>query len=89
MQLSRRCDFQDDCKLGIPEVAMVATIVKAMKKKVDPKYKCDGENWNVLWGNIVFGLRKISSKKKKKIIYNNNVYFFQINSFYLNNLHLK
>ncbi|XP_075163456.1 uncharacterized protein LOC142236091 [Haematobia irritans] len=33
LQLSRRCDFQENAKLAMPEVAMVASITKIMKKR--------------------------------------------------------
>uniref|UniRef100_A0A1A9WGB6 Uncharacterized protein n=1 Tax=Glossina brevipalpis TaxID=37001 RepID=A0A1A9WGB6_9MUSC len=33
LQLSRRCDFQEDAKLTMPEIAMVANISKIMKKR--------------------------------------------------------
>lgn len=33
LHLSRRCDFQEDAKLTMPEVAMVASITKIMKKR--------------------------------------------------------
>ncbi|XP_059216379.1 uncharacterized protein LOC106093356 isoform X1 [Stomoxys calcitrans] len=33
LHLSRRCDFQENAKLAMPEVAMVASITKAMKKR--------------------------------------------------------
>ena len=33
LHLSRRCDFQDDAKLSMPEIAMVAAITKVMKKR--------------------------------------------------------
>lgn len=33
LHLTRRCDFQDDAKLALPEVAMVAGITKIMKRR--------------------------------------------------------